>query len=1215
METRIDRPQLSISLLASNRPDTIRKCLDSLRPILEAIPSELILVDTSKNPVIRQILLEYSDQVYEFEWCKDFSKARNVGLKKSKGEWFLFLDDDEWFVETDELIQFFQSGEYKEYGYANYQVRNFYDPSYTYYSDSWVSRMIRLDSDTEFRSKIHEYMYPVRGKCKHIYSMVYHSGYIYATEEQKRAHFERNSSLLLDMIKEEPDNLRWQIQLVQEYRSIKEWETLKGYCRERLEATRNINEKYDNVHLGTFYAGYSEALVFLQEYDEALKICIDALADKRSTDLCKALMHLRLAEIYLKKEDYEKSIAFAELYLKEAESLGKDEKALVFQKMALLVNEAFDDTNIKKAYSVLIACDLRQKSTKVFCECYEKLGWKTSVIYVYDGTEKYIVEAMATMECEDVFVEMVTDAYKNNEFRRLMCKAADAWEERDEAAFYKVMSVYAKAETDDWYIWYARCRIAYKNGDVDAFCDAVENMYRTIPNVFDVPAWLCETFEKEGVAIADWWRSVSVDLWKVSVDRLFEQADTDKIEFAAEQVKKNQDVSEWRRGYFDMAMARVQDDMDAVLLFYKKYYAQEYVSEHPEHLPVMVQKRLNVELPQWMVDVDELSDKGILALEQARATYENLENMQGIYFRKCYADAWIRLESEKENYDTLLNRFHTFMNAMLEYYLTICTDAAFEGEMEILPPEARAAVYLNMMFSCEETDLESRIACLRQCASAYPALGNNVKKLAQLMGDRKKEVANNELLQMVSLMKEKIRAMVEQGMKEEALAVLAQVRALAPKDRGLLRMEEELKGIKRDIVLSISILASNRKETIEKTIQSLEALRSKVSCELIIVDTGCSPELHNYLASHADIITNFQWCNDFAKARNAGLSLATGEWFMYMDDDEWFADADELITFFTSGEYKKYDSASYIVRNYLDMQGSQYTDSWLSRMVCLEPGMQFRSRIHEYLTPKGDRKALVHAIADHYGYVYETEEALRKHFERNETLLKEMIKEEPDSLRWYMLLAQEYRTVQEWDMLYELGETGLSLIGNNQGLGTNIALGTFYGAQIVAAKEKGEHAEVLTLCKKAIEDVRNTELFRAFCELQMSWSAYWLGYYEEAKTHGEQYLVWKNYFADKEQLLVDQRTAPFVSDAFDVVMQKQVYSILICADLRRGKKENLDKYLENLEWNTKNVYLFEDMIPTLAQVIHEEGEESYEKVLQMMQKNKALWEYYKNFSC
>ena len=68
------RPMLSISLLASNRPDTIRRCLDSLKPIMEQISSELILVDTSEREEIHEILTEYTTKVNTFHWFNDFTK-------------------------------------------------------------------------------------------------------------------------------------------------------------------------------------------------------------------------------------------------------------------------------------------------------------------------------------------------------------------------------------------------------------------------------------------------------------------------------------------------------------------------------------------------------------------------------------------------------------------------------------------------------------------------------------------------------------------------------------------------------------------------------------------------------------------------------------------------------------------------------------------------------------------------------------------------------------------------------------------------------------------------------------------------------------------------------------------------------------------------------------------------------------------------------------
>jgi len=416
----------------------------------------LILVDTSKSLQIHEILLEYTDKVYEFEWCNDFAKARNVGLKNATGEWFLFLDDDEWFVEIDELIHFFKSGEYKQYGYANYQVRNFYEPSYTHYSDSWASRMIRIDKDTAFRGRIHEYMYPVQGKCKNIYALVYHSGYIFVTDEQKKAHFERNASLLHEMIKEEPDNLRWKVQLAQEYRTVKAWQELCDFCEECIEATKDINNSYDNVQVGTFYAGYVEGLLFLQNYGQALTICTRALEDKRNTELCVAFMHLCLGVVHLNLGNYNEAREYVQLYLKEIEILSQNEEVMLVQTMAAYVNEAFDENNIKKAYSILISSGIKQGSIQELHEYYERLELDQPVLYFFDGTEKYLIEAMAKMEYHPMFAQMIEDGYKNKELRELMRNEAQSWRYKNEDAFRNVMFAHAQADVDDWYVWYAR---------------------------------------------------------------------------------------------------------------------------------------------------------------------------------------------------------------------------------------------------------------------------------------------------------------------------------------------------------------------------------------------------------------------------------------------------------------------------------------------------------------------------------------------------------------------------------------------------------------------------------------------------------------------------------------------------------------------------------------------------------------------------------------
>ena len=103
--------QLTISLLVSDRMETLGKCLASLSPLLRELDSELIVVFTGKKEEALTLVQQYTSHIIPFVWCNDFSKARNAGLKEAKGEWFLYLDDDEWFEDTGEIIHFFQSGE------------------------------------------------------------------------------------------------------------------------------------------------------------------------------------------------------------------------------------------------------------------------------------------------------------------------------------------------------------------------------------------------------------------------------------------------------------------------------------------------------------------------------------------------------------------------------------------------------------------------------------------------------------------------------------------------------------------------------------------------------------------------------------------------------------------------------------------------------------------------------------------------------------------------------------------------------------------------------------------------------------------------------------------------------------------------------------------------------------------------------------------------
>lgn len=215
----MNKPILTIGLLVSNRIDTIEKCLNSLKPLLEELPAELIVADTvgpEKTDGSLYIAEKFTDKVTHFEWCNDFSAARNATLLPAKGEWFMFLDDDEWFEDVSEIIEFFKSGEYLKYESATYIARNYSDFSGNAFADASVLRMIKRTTDLRFEGAVHEHFNKVFMPCKRFTCYVHHYGYAYETEELKKAHIERNLALIQKEIDKNPMDLRLHTQMAQE---------------------------------------------------------------------------------------------------------------------------------------------------------------------------------------------------------------------------------------------------------------------------------------------------------------------------------------------------------------------------------------------------------------------------------------------------------------------------------------------------------------------------------------------------------------------------------------------------------------------------------------------------------------------------------------------------------------------------------------------------------------------------------------------------------------------------------------------------------------------------------------------------------------------------------------------------------------------------------------------------------------------------------------
>ena len=442
------RPLLTISLLISNRMETIPRCLDSLHLIMDEIPCELILTDTSKNPEVHNLLLKYTDQVYEFEWCNDFAKARNLGLQKACGEWFMFLDDDEWFVEVDELIAFFKYGEYKKYNCANYIVRNFVDEKQVQYEDIWVSRLVKIQDTTRFVGKVHEYFLIADRKCKELNVVAHHSGYIYETKGKREAHFERNYKLLIEMISEEPNNFRWHLHLVQEYMTVGKWDEVIQFCEECLKTIGDETSDAICVHIGTFYEGIVRALQAKKDYANSIDVCKKALNDIRIKEIASAKMYYRLAENYFTLEEFEDALVYAEKYLQISSLDINNDVNLLTQTRTVLIGDVFEERYIRSIYTILICCYLELGKIDPLLEYYDKLCWNEKVIYSIDHVEKYMVKAMWTNEYHLIFLRIMVDVLGNKKLSEYFRKEILSQDLKFKNEFQRTLYAFSEAVQD-----------------------------------------------------------------------------------------------------------------------------------------------------------------------------------------------------------------------------------------------------------------------------------------------------------------------------------------------------------------------------------------------------------------------------------------------------------------------------------------------------------------------------------------------------------------------------------------------------------------------------------------------------------------------------------------------------------------------------------------------------------------------------------------------
>lgn len=183
-----------------------------------------------------------------------------------------------------------------------------------------------------------------------------------------------------------------------------------------------------------------------------------------------------------------------------------------------------------------------------------------------------------------------------------------------------------------------------------------------------------------------------------------------------------------------------------------------------------------------------------------------------------------------------------------------------------------------------------------------------------------------------------------------------------------------------------------------------------------MVDTGSTDGTPAIAAQAGAGVFHFEWCDDFAAARNAALERACGRWILQIDADERLTapggGPTDAVAFRRqmanpSPAVLAADAVVLPVRSVLD-----HTEevARLPRLFRRRPGLRYTRRVHETLFGDGRQAHAARLCGGpellHLGYASAVQDRRGK-VERNLRLCKVAMEERPDDPEMHYYLAQE----------------------------------------------------------------------------------------------------------------------------------------------------------------------------------------------------------------
>lgn len=201
--------------------------------------------------------------------------------------------------------------------------------------------------------------------------------------------------------------------------------------------------------------------------------------------------------------------------------------------------------------------------------------------------------------------------------------------------------------------------------------------------------------------------------------------------------------------------------------------------------------------------------------------------------------------------------------------------------------------------------------------------------------------------------------------------------------------------------ISLVLIVKNEEKDLARCLDSFKDIVK----EMIVVDTGSTDRTVEIAKSFGARVEYFEWCDDFAAARNESLKYATCEWILRTDADEYIEEQEKakLLHCVNSGLAEVYICPT--ISN--TEKGEDVVEN--VRLIKNHLGITYDYPIHETIIFSVIRNRLTQCLANinfrHTGYENNEPDAMVKKVKRNVEVCEKYLSLHPDD--YYVRLIRD----------------------------------------------------------------------------------------------------------------------------------------------------------------------------------------------------------------